>query len=740
MDITVKQGLIAATAIACVVLIVMCIAIKKRRVTLIAVLLSLCAVLGAMLNGAFRMDLKERQCEKYIGERSVRMVVTSDIFVSEGTSMYAVDIRSISDEATDVKAVLVCAFETQLSVGDSLIGSAHIENVSTPTLGMNVTQIYDRPDVYVSCTVYEPENLLLDRFEADEAYIFKEYGATVAVSRLKDALKGRIAELLGEDFGALSNGILLGDKSDIPTDVLRDFRRAGVSHLFAVSGLHIVILLGVIELVLKKLYVHKYARIGIVSFFGLVLLAFTGFSMSAMRAVFMLWIVYLNFMLSEDSDAPTTLFASVTLIIAVFPYSVFELGMWMSFLATLGLVTVFSVFEGYVPKSKNKNIVFRVVLSIGRWILLSIVMTAVCNVFLLPIMCWIFGELSVMGFASNVVLSPLSAVFMILTLFSLVLGGIPFVGEVVADATANLGNAMISFARLVSSWSWATVSLKYFFAGVLVVGACLCVSVMLVISMKRKWLIAVPIVSFAVLFTSCVTAFNVYDPQRVTYYGDGTREIISVSSADTLCIVDMSGGSYLGFSRAISDALEYGATSVDSIVLTRITSTHLSSLEYILGSSVVRKIYLPTPKDDITLERAVKLTRIAEEYGTSAYLYDDTQIFDVDGIAICVLTSQNGEKQAATVVVKGEKNTFGYVDALICGSPAEQTANKLLAECQTVIVGNRAIPEKPYEYSISKDTALIYSSEDIKKSSEIYGVDNVYCNTQKAIKLSFRLK
>ena len=71
--------------------------------------------------------------------------------------------------------------------------------------------------------------------------------------KLKDKLRGIINQGLTEPFAALTKAIILGDKKGLPADLREEFARAGISHLVAISGMHISIIAAMAMLLLLGL-------------------------------------------------------------------------------------------------------------------------------------------------------------------------------------------------------------------------------------------------------------------------------------------------------------------------------------------------------------------------------------------------------------------------------------------------------------------------------------------------------
>lgn len=741
MYFNIKLVCLLVTGFFVIASIVLAIFLKKYRVSMIFVALCLLAVLASVVSTVIRVDLKEMRAKEYVGERTAVMNIISEEYSSDHISVYGVKIRQMGDESTNIKASLVFAFPTELSVGDRVYARAEIGDARDGVLGLSSSRLGGK-DVLLTAAIYDPDAVLIDAFDNDlplYRQLFRRNGLYAVTHTVSSALKGYITRLFGESVGGVVNGFLLGDTSEISTEVIRDFRRTGVSHLLAVSGLHISILLGAVEILLRRLLVPKKARCVIVFVLSLLFLALTGFSASALRCVFMLWVAYVIFMLAEEPDPPTTLFVALVLILIAFPYSVYELGMWMSFLATLGLVTVLPAFQRAIPKIRRENFFVKKLYRAGRGILLVTAMTVISNMFLLPIQWYFFDEVSLVSIPTNVLLSPVTTVYMILSVVTLVVGGVPLVGALCVFLTEKLTGLILLTTSTFASFGAATVSLGYVFSDVLVVLFAVALTALLVIPLRRKWLVGLPLVGFTLVFGVCLAVFNASSPKAVTYYGSGTNETVALSDAQELCIIDMSSGSYGGFAEALSDASAYGATGADTIVFTRVGERHISSMDYFLRSTVVKRIYIPMPdgNDSDELERATELARLALSCGTQAELYSDVDVLTLDAICFRIRLTEGNGKKGIAVLVSTETETFCYADAVALSESDD--VRECAAKADTLIIGNKGLPEERLHFSVSDDTTLIFSSQDIMNICDITAdKQRVYCNTLDYVKLKFK--
>ena len=736
-----------------VIAIVMCVAavifaalvfIKRDRLILISILFCLISIAIAVANSAFRINAREKSAERWLGERQIVADVTEVYRTTEYSGVYVVDMKQISGNDTSVKTLLILGFECELQVGDRIATTAEIVRMSDEVMGRSGTEINADKDILLTAAVYEPNDTQVFRFNRELPLIEKllcENGIYVVADSWKSILTGRTQELLGKDCGAVINGFLLGDTSDVSSDVLRDFRRSGVFHLFAVSGLHISILLGALELLLKKLFVPKRLRCVTVTVAAILLLALTGFSMSALRSVFMLWAVYITFAFSEDTDSITSLFLCASIILLIFPYAVFELGMWMSFLATLGLVTLYKLIDRAIPRANSAPRALKPVARIARGALMVAVMTLISNMFLLPVQWAIFGEISAVAIPANIILAPLIFCMLIFSVLCIAFGGIPVLGTLVCVTIRGVCAFALKTVKLLSGINGATVSLKFSFAKPIVIIFFVALLILLTVRLKRKWLLAIPFIGFFVTYLVAWNIFYIITPRSLTYFGDGDKEIISVTDGSDLCIIDMSNGGYGRFDGVLEEAERNGATDVDTVIFTDVSRRHVTMAERLFRDRVVGRIFLPELKDKADIELLLKICALADDCGVESFVYESGDVISVGRTDILMLYSELGGGLSISAFIEGEKDLVGYTDSISATGEHFFVVNSLFEMCDTVLVGNGGECEERAELNISENTTLIYANEEIMSSlPPVDKTAGTYVSKYDKIKIEFTFK
>ncbi|WP_424002797.1 ComEC/Rec2 family competence protein [Maribacter sp. IgM3_T14_3] len=213
-----------------------------------------------------------------------------------------------------------------------------------------------------------------------------------------------IEKLDQENFGAdelsVIQALLLGQRSDISEETYTNYQKAGAVHILAVSGLHIGILLLVIQFLLSPLknVPHGRTLILILSVLFLWIFAFiAGLSASIIRATTMFTFVAYALYLNRPSNTFNILALSILFILLfINPNLLFQVGFQMSYAAVFAILWIFPLLkELWFPKNKVVRYF---------WQLLCVSIAAQLGV--LPISLFYFHQFPGLFFISNLVIVP----------------------------------------------------------------------------------------------------------------------------------------------------------------------------------------------------------------------------------------------------------------------------------------------------------------------------------------------
>lgn len=246
--------------------------------------------------------------------------------------------------------------------------------------------------------------------------------------------------------GALLRGLTIGDTSDIDGATIEYFRRAGLSHLLAVSGSNVAIVLAAVGVSAHRLPLKLRigCGLGALAFFVLVV----GPEPSVLRAGVMGAIGLVALMRGRVAQPLHALGLALIAVIGARPWLVFSLGLQLSAAATAGIV----LWTGPVARALRR---------LPRPLALSLAATLAAQLAVAPVLVGVFGQLSVAGVVANLVVVPAVAPATVLGL-SAAVGEVasPTLGHLLARAAEPFSAWILEAGRWFGSRSWASVELS----------------------------------------------------------------------------------------------------------------------------------------------------------------------------------------------------------------------------------------------------------------------------------------
>lgn len=208
----------------------------------------------------------------------------------------------------------------------------------------------------------------------------------------------KIDRKLTFDKSGYFQALIFGDKSYLLRDEINSFKNLGTSHLLAISGLHIEVLISLIYFILLKLkvsvdYIEKIILI-IIPLYMLL----SGASASVLRAGFMI-IFYIIFR-RKSIDKLDSLLLTFLILLFYSPLYIFNIGFQLSFFITFSLL----MSESYINTSRNK-------------LHMSLRISIISTLASMPILLYNFYTIVYISVLSNIVLVPIFSII----LFPLVL-------------------------------------------------------------------------------------------------------------------------------------------------------------------------------------------------------------------------------------------------------------------------------------------------------------------------------
>ncbi len=154
-----------------------------------------------------------------------------------------------------------------------------------------------------------------------------------ALKRLSVRCSSLLREIFPGDAGALAAALLCGDRSAFSDGFRTDLYKSGLSHMVAVSGMHVSVLAALLIFLLGR-KAGMILSVPVITLYAL----FTGCSPSVLRASFMALIFALSYLLVRSYDSLTALAAAGVFIGLSNPFALTSASFLLSFFATLGII------------------------------------------------------------------------------------------------------------------------------------------------------------------------------------------------------------------------------------------------------------------------------------------------------------------------------------------------------------------------------------------------------------------
>lgn len=675
--------LILLFALCLAVAVVFAVLCKTRR----ALCLGLCLVfLGAALSCArtFFLQRQEAQINAfYETDQHLTAEVTQVLFENDFCSEYGIKITSAPDGLVGHHAVLRTMGIAEFSRFDKISGNFEVFPLSHESYFEGRERQY-LGDGYTVLLVTDKDPLILPQ---------EKPRLSARLGRLNRTFAENLRGAIGDKAGDLACAVLLGDRSGVDVETERDFRRAGLSHILAISGLHIVILIGALERFLYLLHFGKRTRLAICCVFCVFFCLFTGASISTVRACGMFFMAALAFYLKGDFDGVTALLLIAAIMAGFSPYVLFDVSFQMSFLATFGILTFGKLLDkvkDILPRQKG---VRRRLVLLLRVLLSSLAISAGAMLALLPVQYNAFGSFSALTPIANLALLPIMTPFLISLLPTLAFARVPLLYLPFSALSRLLGNALLGISRFFAGLG-GMVSLRYDFCLPLFLAVYAATILLLLVDLKnKKPLVFLPALCGLLAFVICLGAGGYPDKERVrvSAYQKGKTEILALESAGDLVFCDLSGASGSHWSAAYRQFESLAITDIEVVLIAQYNSDSPYSFSRLCTEVPIKELWIPTPTDARERLLAGELCRIAALQKTVVTVFaHDTplRVFGNDTLTIgAPLRQSRSVKSAFALQYKNEKTSFCYMSGAYSEYLGKIAPEAPLPACEVLFLG-----------------------------------------------------
>ena len=395
-----------------------------------------------------------------------------------------------------------------------------------------------------SDSFYRSNVILASAISTDDIQIINQnkFSLLREICRIRDKIIFNIRSNLSGEEGNILCGILFGKRDNISDKTTDAFAGAGISHLLAVSGLHLSIIVMLLNIFLTKLFVGKKIRSIICIILTAVLSVMIGFTPSIIRSAIMLFFLLIAQCIREDYDSPSILAFSAVIICIIEPYSVTNIGFLLSFSATIGLLIAQSLLQKVRRRFSLKTV--KIPRLVGYEILSLALPCLFAFLFTIPVSAYCFGYISIYSPIVNLILSPVLPVTLAFSLLSAVfcLTPLSFIYKPLLFITKTLISLICYVADFFSDLPYSRLYLDSGLALSVSIAIALLFLIAAISKNPRKnsvkaSLLAVPIICTALITHSITlrdyTKINILDTSTVIVEQSGKRVISGFTKGST---------------------------------------------------------------------------------------------------------------------------------------------------------------------------------------------------------------
>ena len=504
---------------------------------------------------------KEKEYEKYI--------------LKIDKAKYNDDVYTI-----DEKLILAIYENTDIELGDQILTDIEIKepNINTNPLLFNYKLYLESKNIFATSSTKAANIKILSK---DNLSHFERLSIK---TRTKISIV--LDKSLSKDNSNIIKSIILGDDSFLSEDYVSNFRKLGLSHILAVSGLHIGIIFAFLIYILDLLKVHRKFSMIIAMAIIWTYACLIGLPASVLRASIMFSFLTIGKLSYKRYDSLNILsFAGLTLLIFR-PSWIFSVGFQLSFIATFTIL-IFLPYINKIVNIKNKKIKTA----------LTVVLTAQIGV--LPISIYYFNEFQTLSLLSNLILAPILTMGIVLG-FLIILASfisiklsiiIGFIGNIVLNISNTITNILVKFTSL-NIWikSPSYIEIVFYYISVFIL--------LRIIDIRKmeKRLQSCLYVNF--LISIIISLFMQLNQEEITleFIDVGQGDACLVRLRDKNILIDTGGSIFGNFDIGENILLPYlrktGVKTLDAVFLSHFHADHVKGLLPLFGNINIENIFI----------------------------------------------------------------------------------------------------------------------------------------------------
>ena len=387
------------------------------------------------------------------GKVEIIGTIISEPKIKNNKVSYNLNVESIDNKNFCKNTKILVNIKTNnnnFKYGDKIIIYAELQEASVARNegGFNYKEYLKTKGIYKTVTAKTSEVKVIKQNNIN--LIFK------IVNDTKNKVKEASRKLLPEKEANFLIGILIGDKDALDEDIQEDFRNSNLSHILAISGMHVSYIVEGISFILIKLKFGKNKSKIITIVFLIFYTLLTGCTPSVTRAAIMSIYMIVGSLIHKKINIVNSISISAIIILFFNPYNILDIGFQLSFGGTIGIVTIFPVLKKHIGlKATKQNLTLQ---KIKEKIIDIILVTLSANIILFPIILYHYNTISTVFLISNLLVSPILGIIIFLGFLLIVISYICFpISQIIALILKFFINILLQIADILGNFHFSKI-------------------------------------------------------------------------------------------------------------------------------------------------------------------------------------------------------------------------------------------------------------------------------------------
>lgn len=536
-SIFVKFAIFLICGVILLIISAVTIALLAKKYDITALLL--CCAVGITVFYCISSEIETAAEPLLGGEYEISAVVTQKHKIGEDSACFSLESYTENGKV----GIILYTDNINAKKGDTLRFSAVFEKLRNTAY-------------YAAADRYRNDGITLSATLCSDITVTKGSYPLSFIDDYREYMISRIDDNFPDDSGALMKGIFLGDKSSLSDELYSDIKLSGVSHMTAVSGMHLTLIMTVLMSILSvtKLAYSYRVRFALTVVLTVCFMAFFGFTASVLRSGIMIITANIGALFYRRSDCLNSVGLAVLLITLFDPLSCLDAGLILSAVTTVG--------AGAVGPEVSARIKEKFPQINGK--LCDTLCVSICAALAgIPLSAVYFGTFSLAGIIVSVITIPLFTLCLSSMLIFALTGGVIMPIAYISHFCCDIMRLIFSAFASVPFLHFCTEPFIVIITIVIITAAAL---TCFILSGKTH------AVQLTVISLLCFTALNTVLPLipdnniSIIMHSDGTNGSVLIIS-DDISVAVLIGNDTKELTAIKNRLLAHNKTHADTIIL-----------------------------------------------------------------------------------------------------------------------------------------------------------------------------